>query len=97
VSLDESDNNLSRFWAYFIGSLQTFRPDLGEKARIVMNAQMRQLHRLRHEAFLTPLVNEIAALQENIGLVLDDYHIITNPVIHEGIAFRLDHLPPQCT
>ncbi len=95
VSLDESDNNLSRFWAYFIGALQTFRPDLGENTRIVMNAQMRQPHRLRQEALLTPLVNEIAALKENIGLVLDDYHIITNAEIHEGIAFLLEHLPPQ--
>jgi len=60
VSLDESDNDLSRFWAYFIGALQTLRPDLGENAKTVMSAQMRQPHRLRQAALLTPLINEIA-------------------------------------
>jgi LuxR family maltose regulon positive regulatory protein len=27
-------------------------------------------------------------------LVLDDYHAITTPAIHEALAFLLDHLPP---
>jgi len=27
--------------------------------------------------------------------VLDDYHCIVAPAIHEALAFLLDHLPPQ--
>jgi ATP/maltotriose-dependent transcriptional regulator MalT len=27
-------------------------------------------------------------------LVLDDYHVITTPPIHEALTFLLDHLPP---
>jgi LuxR family transcriptional regulator, maltose regulon positive regulatory protein len=27
-------------------------------------------------------------------LVLDDYHVITTPAVHEALAFLLDHLPP---
>ena len=28
-------------------------------------------------------------------LVLDDYHVIDAPEVQEGMAFLLDHLPPQ--
>jgi LuxR family transcriptional regulator, maltose regulon positive regulatory protein len=27
-------------------------------------------------------------------LVLDDYHVITSPAVHEALTFLLDHLPP---
>ncbi len=30
----------------------------------------------------------------SLVLVLDDYHVITTPAIHEALAFLLEHLPP---
>ncbi len=47
------------------------------------------------EALLTSLINEIAAIPDRIVLVLDDYHLIEPPSIHEALAFLLQHLPPQ--
>jgi LuxR family maltose regulon positive regulatory protein len=46
------------------------------------------------------LVNEIAALAQNLPatnviLVLDDYHHISAPQIHEGLSFLLEHQPPN--
>jgi ATP/maltotriose-dependent transcriptional regulator MalT len=32
VSLDEGDNDLTRFWIYFIAALQTVRADIGKSA-----------------------------------------------------------------
>ncbi|MCB0184364.1 MAG: hypothetical protein KDE31_08870, partial [Caldilineaceae bacterium] len=29
-------------------------------------------------------------------LILDDYHVLSEPSIHQGIDFLLDHLPAQC-
>ena len=29
-------------------------------------------------------------------LALDDYHVITAPAIHNGLAWLLDYLPPTC-
>ena len=29
------------------------------------------------------------------ALVLDDYHVIAAPAIHQSLAFLLEHLPPQ--
>ena len=42
----------------------------------------------------TLLINDLADLSEDIVLVLDDYHVITTPDIHEALAFLLDYLPP---
>jgi ATP/maltotriose-dependent transcriptional regulator MalT len=95
VSLDENDNNPARFWTYFFGALRTLDDQLGKRAASLLSAQLRQPHRLSPESFLAPLVNEISTLERPIALVLDDYHFITAPVIHEGIEFLLDHLPQQ--
>jgi LuxR family maltose regulon positive regulatory protein len=41
------------------------------------------------------LVNELAALQSPVVLVLDDYHVIKERSCHEQTAFLLLHLPPS--
>jgi LuxR family maltose regulon positive regulatory protein len=41
------------------------------------------------------LLNEIAAVEAEIVLILDDYHAIETQAIHRGIGFLLGHLPPQ--
>src|SRR5204862_2971315 len=44
---------------------------------------------------LTPLLNALSTLPTDAVLVLDDYHLIDAPPIHNALAFLLDHLPPQ--
>ena len=34
-------------------------------------------------------------MPSDMVLVLDDYHVIEAPEIHDGMAFLIDHLPPQ--
>src|SRR5690242_17094121 len=43
---------------------------------------------------LTALINDLAATPQPVALVLDDYHVIDTPAIHEALSFLLDHLPP---
>jgi LuxR family maltose regulon positive regulatory protein len=38
------------------------------------------------------LLNELAAFPDSFALVLDDYHMIENPAIHDTMTFLLDHL-----
>ena len=45
------------------------------------------------EVMLTALVNEIAAVPQPFMLILDDYHVIHTPTIHQQLAFLLDHQP----
>src|ERR1041384_1965558 len=95
VSLDENDNNPCTFWSYVIAAFRNIDADLGVKANSILDAQKRHSQRPQQESFLAPLVNEVGGLKKNAALVLDDYHLITNPAIHEGVGFLIEHLPPQ--
>ena len=44
---------------------------------------------------LTTLLNELGAVPEDVWLVLDDYHLVGDPRVGQGIAFLLEHLPPN--
>ncbi len=89
LSLDEGDNDPTRFLAYFIAALQTIAEDIGEG--ILSALQAPQPPPLA--SVLTVLINELAAIPDHFVLVLDDYHLITAQPIHEGLIFLLNHLP----
>lgn len=89
VSLDAGDNDPIRFWTYGIAALQLVQPNLGESALTLL--QSPQPPAL--EPILVNLLNEMAAFPDNFALVLDDYHVIQNPSLHDNLTFLLDHLP----
>lgn len=61
LSLDASDNDSTRFWAYFIGALQRVQDNLGQKAQSFLQTQGPGLRPFPVELCLTILINEIAA------------------------------------
>jgi LuxR family maltose regulon positive regulatory protein len=91
VSLDDGDNDITRFLTYFITALQTIESSIGESVRVMLASS----RSLRFEAVLTALINEISDIPEHFSLVLDDYHVIKAQSIHSALTFLLDHLPPQ--
>ena len=90
LALDDTDNHLGQFLAYLIAALETVRPKLGAEAWALLRAQA--AHPPTH-AILTSLVNALAAVADQIVLVLDDYHTITLQAIHAAITFLLDCMP----
>ena len=91
VSLDKSDNDPARFWAYVVAALQTAQVGIGQAALATLGSSQPQAIK----PLLMNLMNEIAVLPEHLILVLEDYHAIQSPAIHKALAFLLDHLPPQ--
>lgn len=90
LSLDENDNDPIRFLAYLIAALQTAVPGIGETAvRFLQSPQPPAA-----ETILTLLINDVSQCHQPIILVLDDYHVITIPPVHQILIFLLDHLPP---
>jgi ATP/maltotriose-dependent transcriptional regulator MalT len=51
--------------------------------------------RLPAAFILTTLVNDLVALDRPLTLVLDDYHTITTPAVHDVLTALLDRRPPQ--
>jgi LuxR family maltose regulon positive regulatory protein len=91
LSLDEGDNDLTRFLTYLSAALQTIAPNIGEG----MNGLLQSPQPPPIELFLASLLNEISAIPENFILVLDDYHIIDARPIDNAIEFLLERMPPQ--
>src|SRR6185503_597960 len=44
---------------------------------------------------LPAFVNELAAAEDPLVLVLDDYHLVTSPQVHATVAMLIDRCPPQ--
>ena len=89
LSLDALDNDPVRFWASAIMALRRCQPTLGEEALSLLHS--REGPPL--STILTALLNEIVQLDLEVILILDDYHMIGDPAIHEGLLFLLEHLP----
>ena len=39
------------------------------------------------------LINELAELQREITVVLDDYHLISSETVHDALSLLVEHLP----
>ncbi|HEX8228102.1 MAG TPA: LuxR C-terminal-related transcriptional regulator [Chloroflexia bacterium] len=91
LSLDEGDNNPTRFLTYFVVALQSIAPNIGAGVLGVLQSPQPP----PPETILTALLNEIATIPDNFVLVLDDYHVIDAEPIDAGLTFLLEHLPPQ--
>ena len=93
VSLDSGDNDLSRFWRYLIAACQTFQEDFGHTALASLSAFLQPPFTSPPlETALTLLLNDLAQQEQGGLLVVDDYHVIEEPAIHETLTFFLDHL-----
>ncbi|CAA9379751.1 MAG: Transcriptional activator of maltose regulon, MalT, partial [uncultured Chloroflexia bacterium] len=91
LSLDAGDSNPIMFLRYLIAALQTTAPDVGATtAQLLQSPQA-----LPAETLLPLLINDLVGLVEPTILVLDDYHIIDSPAVHQAVMFLLDHVPPQ--
>ena len=89
LSLDEGDNDPTRFWVYVVQALRTVEPSVGTAALAALLRTGADLYR----AVLPSLHSELSAVGSRLVLVLDDYHVVTNATCHQTLAFFLDHLP----
>ena len=90
LSLDAGDNDPALFWTYVIAALGTAAPGLGAGVSALFEAPQS----VSSPELLTELLNDLAALERNVVLVLDDYHVIESREVHDGMAFLLDHMSP---
>src|SRR5437762_2870004 len=72
LSLDEGDNDPTRFLTYLVAALRTIAPTLGEG---VLGA-LQSPQPLPPEAILTALLNDLTTISDHFVLVLDDYHVL---------------------
>src|SRR6266566_3019011 len=89
LSLDEGENDPTRFLAYLVKALQTIAATLGEGVLGVLQSSQPP----PPEAILTALLNEITTLPDQFVLVLDDYHVIDAKPVDLALTYLVEHLP----
>ncbi len=91
LSLDEGDNDPTRFLTYLVAALQTIKAGIGEGLlAILQSPQLPQT-----EAILATLLNEISIITEHFLLVIDDYHLVESQPVDQSLAFLVEHQPPH--
>jgi LuxR family maltose regulon positive regulatory protein len=91
LTLDRGDNDPVTFWSYVIAALQTQQEKIGcQTLALLQTSQAPDL-----EGSLASLLNELAQTPAPFCLILDDFHLIRNPVIHRSLAYFLDRQPAQ--
>ncbi len=89
LSLDKQDNQSGQFLTYLITAFQTAAPSIGQRLiQALVTTQTPD-----PTAVLTLLINDLDQSIQEIMLVLDDYHEITQAVVHESLSFLLEHCP----
>lgn len=92
LSLDESDNDLVRFWHSVTLALRTIDPEFGgELLAYLSTASPVQPFEVAFRLINDMLQNESA--YPRFGLVLDDLHLINRTDIYDSIQSLLEHLP----
>ena len=87
LSLDAGDNDPARFWRHAVASLDRARPGTGERVAPLLGPSAPA----SFQGLVTALINDLAG--EEALLVLDDYHVIRAPQVHESLAFLVEHRP----
>jgi LuxR family maltose regulon positive regulatory protein len=89
LSVDRWDNDPAHFWAGVVAAVDGVSPGIGAAALQVLNAAQVKTP----DALMGPVINDLARMPERVCLVLDDFHLITNPQIQQSVAYLVEHLP----
>jgi LuxR family maltose regulon positive regulatory protein len=92
LSLDDGENDASRFWRYVAAALDEVLPGVGEHvAPFLLGSQAPPL-----DVVVTVLINDLTTMPSGVQvvLVLDDFHLIRSPSVLDSVALLLHRLPP---
>lgn len=91
ISLDEGDNDPIQFVSFLIKGLQNISDGIGHGLVEMLYSSKP----LESNTLITYLINQIADIQTPFSIILDDYHVITEPRIHNLMQLILENQPPQ--
>ena len=88
ISLEPDDDEPSRFWTVVVAALRTALPDFGDDllSNLIGGADV--------ERVLIQLTRELADEHRAASVVIDDVHLISDPVIVGQIGWFLERVDP---
>jgi LuxR family transcriptional regulator, maltose regulon positive regulatory protein len=88
LSLDSADNDPVRFLEYLAACLEEGGTVIDISAFPTGQGEQGQL-----ELALAELIRGLMDLKQEVILILDDYHLIQNKLVHRSLQYFLDHVP----
>ncbi|HVO73231.1 MAG TPA: LuxR C-terminal-related transcriptional regulator [Ignavibacteriaceae bacterium] len=96
VSLDSGDNDPKRFFTYCLAALQNLNGNIqdgirnfGENTQALFNSTQQ----VPVETIVASFINDISTSSAECILVLDDFHLVNSPNLHQTVASFIDHIP----
>jgi LuxR family maltose regulon positive regulatory protein len=89
LSLDTDDDEPARFLHHLAQALRNACGNVGASA-IGLTAEASLVPA---QSIVATLINELVEVDDEVYLFLDDYHLISLPVIHRVVAFFIEHMP----
>jgi len=89
LTIDPDDDEPSRFLFYVAQALRRAAPEVGTDALDLVG----ETSLIEPQAILSTLINDLTDIDDEMCLFLEDYHWVTDPGIHEAVAFFLRHAP----
>jgi ATP/maltotriose-dependent transcriptional regulator MalT len=92
LSIDSDDDEATRFLFYVSQALHHACPDVGADAiGLILENNL-----IDPTAILSSLINDLAEIDDDVYLFLEDYHRLNASRIHETVAYFLKHAPSHC-
>lgn len=91
LSLDEEDNDPTRFLTYLISVLST----VGSMGVDDLLSSLHAPQPPHPKTIVATLLGYLETIPHSFALVLDDYHRITSSSLHEALSFLVEYMPAQ--
>src|ERR1700737_4522085 len=92
LTIDSDDDEATRFLFYVSQALHHACPDGGAGAiGLILETNL-----IDPQAILSSLINDLAEIEDDVYLFLEDYHWLSASRIHQAVAYFLKHAPSHC-
>ncbi|MGI9528428.1 MAG: LuxR C-terminal-related transcriptional regulator [Acidimicrobiia bacterium] len=88
LTLEETENDPALLWRYIVLTLRALTPGFADRAWGLLHRTGPDI-----DEVVALILNSLLEVTGRLVLVLDDYHVITNPTCHESMQYFLDHAP----
>ncbi len=92
VSLDAADNDPGRLWTHVATALDRIGCDLGVDS--VERFVSTNINNLR-DRVLPRIVTALAAMPDDVFILLDNFHLVSDAECHSQVEFLIENLPPR--
>jgi LuxR family maltose regulon positive regulatory protein len=95
VTLDARTSDLAGVVAHVVAALRDAVPPDGDEAGAAALAALRLPGPPAPAVVADALAEGLLGLERDVVLVLDDYHAVADPAVHEFLGVLLEHPPPR--